>query len=84
VKDLTVVRKDTICVSGGIPLPRLPFAVADAPMPVSLGDSFPPVSEIWTGAGTRPIWLQHILVWLAHGASKGIVPKLARFAVFSS
>ena len=80
VAGLTEIRNETICAPGGIPLPRLPFAVADAPDAKVLGASFSGLSDIWTGAGTRPIWLHRLLVWLARGVAKGIVPNLSRFA----
>ncbi len=80
VAGLTEIRKETICVPGEVPLPRLPFAVADAPDASVLRASFPTLTNIWTGAGTRPIWLHRLLVGLARGVSKGLIPKLDRFA----
>ena len=80
VAGLTEIRKETICAPGDIPLPRLPFAVADAPDAKVLSHSFPELAEVWTGAGTRPVFLHRLLVWLARGVSKGIVPGLSGFA----
>lgn len=80
IAGLTEIRKATICAPGEIPLPRLPYAVADAPDAQVLPETFPALKEIWTGAGTRPIWLQRLLVILSRGVAKGIVPKLAPFA----
>ncbi len=80
VAGLTEIRNAVICVPGGIPLPRLPFAVADAPDAKVLGESFPALSDIWTGAGTRPVWLHRLLIVLARGVAKGLVPNLSRFA----
>ena len=80
VAGLTEIQNATICAPGDIPLPRLPFAVADAPDARVLTASFPHLTNIWTGAGTRPVWLHRLLVILARGVSKGIAPKLAPFA----
>jgi hypothetical protein len=80
VAGLTEIRSATICVPGDVPLPRLPFAVADAPDAVVLPDGFSSLTEIWTGAGTRPVWLHRLLVLLARGISIGILPKLRSFA----
>jgi hypothetical protein len=77
---LTEVRNETICVPGKIPLPRLPFALADAPDAVVLGADFSALRNIWTGAGTRPIWLHRLLVILSKSVARGVVPKLAPFA----
>lgn len=80
VSGLTEIRKETICAPGDIPLPRLPFAVADAPDATVLSHSFPGLTDIWTGAGTRPVWLHRLLVWLARGVAKGLIPNLSRLA----
>lgn len=82
VAGLTNVHSETICVPGDRPLPRLPFAVADAADALVLADSFPALKNIWTGAGTRPVWLHRLLVWLAKGVKIGIAPKLSPFADF--
>jgi hypothetical protein len=79
-KGLTEVRHETICVPGAIPLPRLPFALADAPDAIVLSQDFGDLQNIWTGAGTRPIWLHRLLVALSRGVARGIVPKLTTFA----
>ena len=80
IAGLTETRPMTICVPGDIPLPRVHFAVADAPDSVVLPDSFPALTEIWTGAGTRPVWLLKLLVCLSKGVKRGLLPKLAPFA----
>ncbi len=80
VAGLTEIKKATICVPGDVPLPRLPFAVADAPDAVVLPNDFCGLSEIWTGAGTRPVWLHRLLVFLARSISKGVLPKLTKLA----
>ena len=77
VAGMTEIRKQTICVPGDIPLPRLPFAVADAPDASVLPNGFPELADVWTGAGTRPVWLHRLLVVLARGVANGFVPKLA-------
>ena len=80
VAGLTEVRSETISVPGCAPLPRLPFAVADAADALVLPDNFPSLTGIWTGAGTRPIWLHRLLVYLATGVGLGVLPKLSPFA----
>ena len=80
VAGLTEIRRETICAPGRTPLPCLPFAVADAPDAGVLSRSFLGLADIWTGAGTRPVWLHRLLVVLARGVSKGVVPKLSRFS----
>ena len=80
VAGLTEIRNATICAPGNIPLPRLPFAVADAPDARVLPKSFPALTDIWTGAGTRPVWLHRLLVGLSRGVAKGLVPKLSPLA----
>jgi len=78
IAGLTEIRTATICVPGDIPLPPLPFAIADAPDAVVLPDSFHDLTDIWTGAGTRPVWLHRLLVMIARGISRGALPKLNR------
>ncbi len=80
VAGLTETRDETICVPGDVPLPRLPFAVADAPDALVLQRDFSGLNNIWTGAGTRPVWLHRLLVLLSKGVAKGIGPKLTPFA----
>lgn len=77
---LTEIRQDTICVPGDIPLPRLPFALADSPDAVALIHDFETLANIWTGAGTRPVWLHRLLVFFSKGVARGIVPNLAPLA----
>lgn len=79
VKGLTIIKPETICAPGDLPLPRLPFAVADAADARILPDHFPALKNIWTGAGTRPIWLHRCLIYFARGAADGVFPKLSRF-----
>jgi len=79
VAGLTQTRRETICVPGGVPLPQLPFAVADAADALVLTDSFPSLKNIWTGAGTRPIWLHRILVFMSRAIANGVLPKLSPF-----
>lgn len=79
VHGVTEVRHETICVPGEVPLPRLPFAVADSPDALVLPKAFPKLDHIWTGAGTRPIWMHRLLVALSRAVSKGLFPKLAPF-----
>ncbi len=78
VAGLTEIREATICVPGDMPLPRLPFAVADAPDAIVLPYGFCNLTDVWTGAGTRPVWLHRILIMLARGISLGVLPKLNR------
>lgn len=80
IAGLIEIRNASICVPGDVPLPILPFAVADAPDSVVLPNSFPALTEIWTGAGTRPVWLHRILVVLARGIAIGVLPKLSAVA----
>lgn len=80
VAGLTEIYNETICVPGDTPLPRLPFAVADAADALVLKSSFTGLQNIWTGAGTRPVWLHRLLIILARGVSKGVFPKLSPFA----
>ena len=79
VAGLTQTRRETICVPGGVPLPQLPFAVADAADALVLTDNFPSLKNIWTGAGTRPIWLHRILVFMSRAIADGVLPKLSPF-----
>ena len=79
VAGLTETRNEIICAPGGLPLPRLPFAVADAADSFVLPASFPALQNIWTGAGTRPLWLHRCLIMLSRGVADGVVPKLSRF-----
>jgi len=79
VAGLTLTRRETICVPGGVPLPQLPFAVADAADALVLTDSFPSLKNIWTGAGTGPIWLHRILVFMSRAIAEGVLPKLSPF-----
>ena len=79
VAGLTEARPETICAPGGLPLPRVPFAVADAADAFVLQDSFAALKEIWTGAGTRPRWLHRCLIYLSRASADGIFPKLSRF-----
>ena len=78
ISGLTEIRDATICVPGDRPLPRLPFAVADAPDAIVLPHSFRDLTDICTGAATRPVWLHCLLVILARGISRGALPKLNR------
>lgn len=82
VAGLTEIRDATICAPGDIPLPRLPFAVADAPDALVLPHRFTKLRDIWTGAGTRPVWLHRLLIILARGISFKVLPKLSRFSSF--
>ena len=77
---LTETRYETICVPGGLPLPPLPFALADAPDALALPQSFPALTDIWTGAGTRPVWLLMILVRLSRLIARSRKASLAKFA----
>ena len=79
VAGLTQTRDETICVPGDVPLPHMPFAVADAADALVLTDNFPGLKNIWTGAGTRPVWLHRILVNLSRGAADGVSPQLSAF-----
>jgi len=79
VAGLTQTRKETICTPGGSPLPRLPFAVADAADARVLQSSFTALQNIWTGAGTRPLWLHRCLIFLSRCVADGLFPKLSRF-----
>ena len=79
---LTETRAVTICVPGDVPLPRVSLALADAPDAVVLPESFPALTDVWTGAGTRPVWLLRILVFMSKAVAKGLLPKLAPFAGF--
>jgi len=74
ISGLTEIRDATICVPGDRPLPRLPFAVADAPDAIVLPHSFRDLTDICTGAATRPVWLHCLLVILARGISRGALP----------
>ncbi len=80
IAGLTEVRHETICVPGDVPLPRLPFALADAPDAWTLPEDFNALDNIWTGAGTRPIWLHRFLVFLSRAVARGLAPKLTPFA----
>ncbi|MEP4050951.1 MAG: DUF4166 domain-containing protein [Litorimonas sp.] len=80
VAGLTEIQNATICVPGETPLPRLPFAVADAPDAKVLPHSFINLTDIWTGAGTRPVWMHRLLVTLSRGVAKGSLPKLGPLA----
>ena len=71
---LTEVRRETICVPGQLPLKQLPFALADAPDAHSLPTEFQALQNIWTGAGTQPVFLHRCLIGLArlrHSLGKG-------------
>jgi len=68
------------CVPGGLPLPPLPFALADAPDALALPQSFPALTDIWTGAGTRPIWLHMTLVHLSRLIARSDKVSLAKYA----
>jgi len=50
--------------------------------PVVLPESFPALTDIWTGAGTRPVWLLRLLVLMSKAVAKGWLPKLTGFAGF--
>jgi len=80
IAGLTDVRNETICAPGQAPLRRLPFAVADSPDALALPKSFPNISNIWTGAGTQPVWLHRLLILLSKGTALGVLPKLTPFA----
>lgn len=80
VAGLTEARLETICAPGGLPLPRVPFAVADAADAFVLADGFPSLKNIWTGAGTRPAWLHRLLIYISRGIADGIMPKLTDYA----
>jgi hypothetical protein len=80
VAGLTEARPETICAPGGVPLPRVPFAVADAADAFVLADSFPALKHIWTGAGTRPVWLHRALIYISRGIADGVMPKLSESA----
>lgn len=82
VAGLTEIREATICAPGDMPLPFLPFAVADAPDAILLPNSFRDITDIWTGAATRPVWLHRCLVILARAISFGILPKMTKLAGF--
>ena len=77
---MTEIRRETICVPGGAPLPPLPFACADAPDALALPQSFAALTDIWTGAGTRPVWLLMTLVHLSRLIAHIPKASLARFA----
>jgi len=77
---MTETRRETICVPGGLPLPPLPFALADAPDALALPQSFPALSDIWTGAGTRPVWLHMTLVRLSRLVARSRKGSLAKHA----
>lgn len=80
VAGLTETRRETVCVPGDIPLPRLPFSVADAPDAQSLPGAFPALKNVWTGAGTRPVWLHSLLVGVSHLVRFKLFPPLTPFA----
>jgi len=80
VAGLTETRRETVCVPGDVPLPRLPFSVADAPDAQSLPQNFLGLQNIWTGAGTRPVWLHKILVGMSHLVNWKFCPPLTPFA----
>ena len=82
VAGITETRRETICVPGGLPLPPLPFAVADAPDALALPKSFPELTDIWTGAGTRPVWLHMTLVRLSRFVASSRKASLAKYAGF--
>ena len=77
---MTETRRETICVPGGLPLPPLPFALADAPDALVLPQSFPALTDIWTGAGTRPVWLHMVLVQLSRFVARRDKTSLAKYA----
>lgn len=79
VAGLTESRMETVCVPGDMPLPRLPFSVADSPDSQTLPLSFPALKNIWTGAGTQPIWLHRCLVGMSHLVRLKIFPPLTPF-----
>lgn len=79
IPGLTETRPETICAPGTRPLPRLPFALADAADAQVLPDNFPTLQNIWTGAGTRPLWMHHCLIALSRAVADGVFPKLSRF-----
>ena len=80
VAGMTEIRRETICVPGGLPLPPLSFAVADAPDALALPLSFPDLKNIWTGAGTRPVWLHMTLVRLSRIVARSRNASLAKYA----
>ena len=82
VAGITDIRDETICAPGGLPLPPLPFAVADAPDALALPQSFPELTDIWTGVGTRPVWLHLILVQLSRLIARSSKASVAKFAGF--
>jgi len=77
---LTDVRRETICAPGQLPLKRLPFALADAPDAHSLPAEFESLNNIWTGAGTRPVFLHRGLIGLARLRYRVGKGSLAGFA----
>lgn len=77
---LTEIRRETIAAPGTLPLPSLPFAVADAPDALTLPQSFPALTDIWTGAGTRPVWLHMTLVNLSRLIARSRKMSLAKYA----
>lgn len=82
VAGLTETQNETVCAPGGRPLPRLSFAVADSPDAQALSIQFQSLENIWTGAGTRPVWLQKCLVWMSRLQSRKRQGSLSGFADF--
>jgi hypothetical protein len=77
----------TITVPGGIPLPRLRFALVDVPDLAALPLSFPGVRDVFAGAGPTPRVL-HVLLralaWLVHRGVLTSLEPLARLMTWTA